>query len=146
AIIVPLIARGRTLGALSLVSAESGRSFGVAERELAEDVARRAAQAIDNARLYRAAMDEITERQVAEAALREREASFRLLFANNPLPMWVYDLETLAFLEVNQAAVAHYGYRRSEFLEMRITDIRPPEDVPALLEQFHHERPALEVT
>jgi len=146
AIIVPLIARGRTLGALTLVSAESRRPFGAAERDLAEDVARRAAQAIDNARLYRAAKDEITERQAAEAALREREASFRLLFANNPLPMWVYDLDTLAFLEVNQAAVAHYGYSRSEFLEMRITDIRPHADLPMLLEQLQQERAALEVT
>ena len=52
AIIVPLIARGRTLGALTLVSAESGRRLGTAERDLAEEVARRAALAIDNAQLY----------------------------------------------------------------------------------------------
>ena len=47
--------------------------------------------------------------------------------------MWVYDLETLRFLAVNNAAVAHYGYARDEFLSMTIADIRPPEDVPALL-------------
>lgn len=55
------------------------------------------------------------------------------LFHNNPLPMYVCDLETLRFLEVNAAAVAHYGYSRDEFLAMRITDIRPPEDVPRVL-------------
>ena len=55
-----------------------------------------------------------------------------LLFAKNPLPMWVYDVDTLAFLEVNDAAVAHYGYSRAEFLRMRITDIRPAEDVPGV--------------
>jgi PAS domain S-box-containing protein len=58
--------------------------------------------------------------------------------------MWVYDLETLAFLEVNDAAVAKYGYRRDEFLGMRITDIRPPEDVPALLADLARERATLQ--
>jgi diguanylate cyclase (GGDEF)-like protein/PAS domain S-box-containing protein len=68
----------------------------------------------------------------AEEALRANEEGFRLLFAANPLPMWVYDLETLRFLEVNEAAVRHYGYARDEFLAKRIDDIRPPEDVAAL--------------
>jgi PAS domain S-box-containing protein len=63
------------------------------------------------------------------------DASFRLLFASNPLPMWVYDIETLAFREVNDAAVAHYGYSRDEFLAMRLTDIRPPEDLPRLFQE-----------
>ena len=47
--------------------------------------------------------------------------------------MWVYDAETLRFLAVNDAAVRHYGYTREEFLGMTIKDIRPPEDVEALL-------------
>src|SRR2546430_6107065 len=46
--------------------------------------------------------------------------------------MWVYDVATMAFLEVNAASVATYGYSREEFLAMRITDIRPPEEVPRL--------------
>ncbi|HXF96088.1 MAG TPA: PAS domain S-box protein [Gemmatimonadales bacterium] len=57
----------------------------------------------------------------------------RLLFESHPLPMWVYDVETLGFLAVNDAAVLQYGYTRDEFLAMTIKDIRPPEDVPALL-------------
>jgi diguanylate cyclase (GGDEF)-like protein/PAS domain S-box-containing protein len=69
----------------------------------------------------------------SEAAERDRERSMRTLFADNPQPMWVWERETLRFLEVNNAAVAHYGYSREEFLAMRITDIRPPEEVPALL-------------
>jgi len=60
--------------------------------------------------------------------LREREASFRLLFENNPVPMWVYDPHTLRFLAVNNAAVEHYGYSREQFLAMTILDIRPAED------------------
>jgi two-component system cell cycle sensor histidine kinase/response regulator CckA len=66
--------------------------------------------------------------------LREDDGSFRILFTNNPQPMWVYDLKTLQFLEVNNAAVHHYGYSREEFLSKRITDIRPSEDIPRLLE------------
>ena len=73
-------------------------------------------------------------RRQTEEALRESEGHYRLLFESNPFPMWVYDLETLAFLAVNDAAIHHYGYSRPEFLSMTIKDIRPPEDVPALLE------------
>lgn len=58
---------------------------------------------------------------------------YRLMFEDNPQPMWMYDLKTLAFLAVNNAAIHLYGYTREEFLAMTIKDIRPPEDVPALL-------------
>ena len=51
----------------------------------------------------------------------------------NPHPVWVYDRETLRFLAVNAAAVSVYGYSEEEFLAMTIKDIRPPEDVPALV-------------
>jgi diguanylate cyclase (GGDEF)-like protein/PAS domain S-box-containing protein len=60
--------------------------------------------------------------------LKEREASFRLLFDSNPIPMWVYDSGSLRFLAVNDAAVEHYGYSREQFLAMTILDIRPSED------------------
>ncbi len=83
------------------------------------------------------------ERARAEQALREGEAGFRLLFANNPLPMWVFDIESLQFLQVNDAAIAHYGYSREEFLQMRIIDIRPPEDVPRLLQTVAIKEPAM---
>ena len=46
--------------------------------------------------------------------------------------MWAYDLATLRFLAVNEAAVLHYGYSRAEFLAMTIAAIRPDEDVPRL--------------
>jgi diguanylate cyclase (GGDEF)-like protein/PAS domain S-box-containing protein len=55
--------------------------------------------------------------------LKRREASFRLLFVNNPVPMWVYDLETLRFLAVNGSAIEHYGYSEQQFLAMSVGDI-----------------------
>ncbi|HLA10575.1 MAG TPA: PAS domain S-box protein [Pyrinomonadaceae bacterium] len=74
----------------------------------------------------------ISARQRSHELLRESEEHYRLLFERNPLPMWVYDCETLAFLAVNEAAIRHYGYSKEEFLSMTIKDIRPAEDVPAL--------------
>ena len=64
----------------------------------------------------------------ADRAHRESADRFRLLFTKSPLPAWLYDLETYQFLEVNEAAVTHYGYSHEEFLKMRIIDIRPPEE------------------
>lgn len=84
--------------------------------------------------LIRAAVTDITARRRAEAAVRDSEERYRLLFENNPLPIWVFDVNTLAFLAVNQAATVNYGYTRDEFLSMTLKDIRLAEDVPALLD------------
>jgi PAS domain S-box-containing protein len=77
---------------------------------------------------------DISEHKRAEELLRESEERHRKLFDNNPHPTWVFDRETLRFLAVNAAAVRKYGYSRDEFLALTIKDIRPPEDIPALLE------------
>jgi len=79
---------------------------------------------------------EEAERRLAEEALSNSEKRYRLLFESNPLPMWVYDIETLSFLAVNAAVVRRYGYSEQEFLKMDIKDIRPVEDVPDLLDRL----------
>jgi diguanylate cyclase (GGDEF)-like protein/PAS domain S-box-containing protein len=67
-----------------------------------------------------------THEDVTEA--KRREESFQLLFDHNPAPMWVSHRETLRFLAVNDAAVAHYGYSREQFLTMTVADLCRPED------------------
>jgi PAS domain S-box-containing protein len=81
---------------------------------------------------YEGAVQEITDRHDMEERLRRSEEAFRLMFANNPIPMWVFDRHTLDFLEVNEAAERHYGYTRAEFLGMRVSDIRSAEEEPRL--------------
>ncbi|MFA5328731.1 MAG: PAS domain S-box protein [Prolixibacteraceae bacterium] len=63
----------------------------------------------------------------------DNEQKYRYMFASNPQPMWIYDLESLAFLEVNDAAIHHYGYSKEEFHSMTLKDIRPNEDVDRLV-------------
>ena len=60
------------------------------------------------------------------------DTSFNDIFKAYPIPMWVYDLETLAFKAVNTAAMLHYGYSEAEFLSLTIVDLRPPEELPRL--------------
>jgi diguanylate cyclase (GGDEF)-like protein/PAS domain S-box-containing protein len=80
-------------------------------------------------------------------ALKRREASFRLLFDNNPMPMWVFDAETTGFLSVNDAAVQHYGYSRATFLRMKLQEIWPRDEwaihteaLQQIGDAFHSER------
>lgn len=70
----------------------------------------------------------------SQVTLQNSEQLYRELFENYPYPMWMYDLETLAFLAVNNAAIRHYEYSRDEFLSMTLQDIRPSEDVADFIE------------
>ena len=77
---------------------------------------------------------DVTERRRIQDEIVNSERRHRLLFESNPQPMWVYDRESLRFLAVNNAAVQQYGYSKAEFLEITLKDIRPAEEIPALLE------------
>lgn len=59
-------------------------------------------------------------------------------FSSSPFPMWIYNLTTLKFLEVNDAAVKAYGFSREEFLRMTVLDIRPNEDIQRFLQSSEH--------
>ena len=72
-------------------------------------------------------------RQLMIQALRQSEGNSLFLFAQNPLPMWVFEMETLQFLQVNDAALRHYGFTRAEFLKMNTGALHPAEEVPKLL-------------
>jgi PAS domain S-box-containing protein len=77
---------------------------------------------------------ELAERLRSEHAAVVSERNYRTLFAGHPQPMWLYDIETLAFLDVNDAAIDTYGYTRDEFRSITVKDICPPGDVPKFLE------------
>ncbi|MPZ77661.1 MAG: PAS domain S-box protein [Deltaproteobacteria bacterium] len=81
---------------------------------------------------YIGTITDITEVTKSEHDLGAAKEQYQLLFERNPLPGWVFDIETLAFVEVNQAAVNHYGYSRQEFLQMTLKDIRLPAELPRL--------------
>ncbi|HWK58535.1 MAG TPA: PAS domain S-box protein [Parapedobacter sp.] len=106
------------------------------------------------AKLFGACLD-VTESKQAELKLKQlhtqlekhlkeveqSEQKYSDLFHLSPQPMWVYDLATYRFLDVNAAAITHYRYTREEFLSMSLMDIRPPEEIPKLkasVEQSRH--------
>ncbi len=69
-----------------------------------------------------------------EKIISKRGRMFEILIQNNPEPMFIYDTENLRFIEVNEAALSLYGYRKDEFLQMDLTDLYSPEDIQTLLD------------
>jgi PAS domain S-box-containing protein len=90
--------------------------------------------AYDFDKLMASLKSELADRLTSQHKAMISERNYRTLFEGHPQPMWIYDLDSLAFVEVNDAAVDQYGYSRDEFLAMTIKDIRPPPDVPKFLE------------
>lgn len=72
--------------------------------------------------------------------LQKSEKRYSELFQLNPLPIWVYDLETLEFMDINKASIVHYGYSREEFLSMTIREIRPLDQVQFMEEYVRKSR------
>jgi diguanylate cyclase (GGDEF)-like protein/PAS domain S-box-containing protein len=87
---------------------------------------------------------DLTEVKRAQRCATESRELYRCLFDLSPLPMWVYDQETLAFLAVNRAAIRQYGYTGEEFLRMTIADIQPAEECVRLTEHPRGRRDALD--
>jgi PAS domain S-box-containing protein len=113
---VPLRARGRALGVLELGSADPD-GLSSASIPAAERFAERVSHALDAA---------------ASAAIAEdAERRYRMLFESHPNAMWIFDTESLGFLDVNESAVRQYGYSRAEFLAMTIMEVLPENDAAA---------------
>jgi PAS domain S-box-containing protein len=81
---------------------------------------------------------DISERRRAQEMIKKSEEQYRSLFNLSPLPKWIYDVETFKILEVNEAAVKHYGYSKKQFTSMSVKDIRPAEDVEKFINMEHH--------
>lgn len=99
---------GKDLTRQSTYRLKDGRYISVAHRPLADGG-------------WVATHEDVTEE-------RRRDESFRLLFEGSPVPMWVIDMESLRFIAVNEAAIAHYGYSRERFMSMTVPELRPAED------------------
>ncbi len=89
---------------------------------------------------------DMTASRKAENALRQSEMRYRHLFETNPYPMWVYDLESMRFLAVNDAAIYRYGYSAEEFMSMTLLDIHPPEEVERAREKIRSVKLKIEST
>lgn len=83
---------------------------------------------------------DISQRKEAEEAVRESERKYRVLFAENPQPMIIYDIENLSILEVNQTALDFYGYNREEFLSMTVVELHPEKELPTFFESIEKTR------
>src|SRR5215212_8263612 len=118
--VVPMLARGRNHGAITFVSAESGRRYNDTDLTLAEELAGRAALAVDNARLYEEAQREISDRKVVEARLKEAEARFRTLVEHIPATTYMEAADkhakNNAFLYVGPQIEAVLGYAPEEWI------------------------------
>lgn len=108
---VPLKTPNATIGVLVVQHYHNENAFDQRDLEFLDSAGGHIALAIDRMR--------------AEEAVRKSESMFRLLFSHTPLPMWVFDTETLRFLQVNEAACKQYGYSEDEFRDMTVRDIRP---------------------
>src|SRR5690554_2682697 len=91
-------------------------------------------------KLYYCTARDLSNRTQAAVAINEYEESFHYLFMENPSPMLIWDFTTLKFVECNTETLKLYGYTREEFLQLSITDIRPPEDIPLILEASKNEQ------
>jgi len=128
--VVPLVTRGRTLGAITLVGTLRPR-YTAADLDLAEELAHRAALAVDNARLYRRTQLEIAERERIEEQLSRSEFRFRRLYHSDMISICFFDLSG-AITNANDAFLRMAGYTRADLEEgvVRWDQLTPPDWLP----------------
>jgi PAS domain S-box-containing protein len=127
--IVPLIARERKLGAITLATEKSGRCYNSADLQLAKDLANRAALAIDNARLYDKAQKEIAERERAEEALRQSEELYRTVVEQAAENIFLIDIETERIIQSNAIVQSSLGYTAEELRRLEIHHILHDQEI-----------------
>ena len=127
----PLLTGGRGVGTLMV---SSDRAFAFSEQDAG------------TLQILAEWLSVVMQREHGERMLRSSEAQYRLVFAGSPLPMWIYDCQTLKFLAVNEAAVRQYGYSSDEFLSMDLRDIRTEDSASALREHLDALDPDLRST
>jgi PAS domain S-box-containing protein len=123
-LVVVLRLRGESIGTLSLFRFHpTSPSFDASDQDMAQALADHAALAIGNARSYAAERAARDAAETATTALRESEKAHRLLFEASPLPLFVFDIETLAPIAVNEATLLLYGYSLDEFMQLKVADL-----------------------
>jgi two-component system, cell cycle sensor histidine kinase and response regulator CckA len=133
-ILVPIVHADDLLGGLYLIWAAREDIDAAARVLFAEALGSHIGLALAVAASFAARVD-------SEHAARQSMERYRMMFHDNPLPLWVFDRQTLAFLAVNDAAIRKYGYSRDEFLALTIESIRQPSDVPQLREDLAEQSP-----
>lgn len=130
-------------------SGDYGHSLAISEKQDELDVISAGINQLGNALFLRE--QRIKKKEELNAKLEQRvlerteefnisEKKYRNLFENNPLPMWVLEIASLRFLDVNESAVKHYGYSREEFLAMSSVELRPKEERTRYLQENQNAR------
>jgi PAS domain S-box-containing protein len=123
-LVVVLRLRGQSIGTLSLFRFHpTSPSFDASDQDMAQSLADHAALAIGNARSYAAERAARDAAEKATTALRESDKAHRLLFEASPLPLFVFDIETLTPIAVNDATLLLCGYSLNEFMQLKVPDL-----------------------
>jgi diguanylate cyclase (GGDEF)-like protein/PAS domain S-box-containing protein len=143
ALALPVDSDSCIIGVLGVASTEEARHFDAEEMESLNRFAQLASIILDNSQMYKSLQRGLIERTRAEEARLDSIEKYKLLFQSNPLPLMVYDRDTLSFLAVNDAATRHYGYSQEEFLKMKFNQLREKGDTSALLLRLAQSLPEL---
>ncbi len=117
---VPMVSREQVVGVAMLLRSANEPAFTDSDLHLVQSVVHHAAMAISNARSYRAEHVALAAAVAANEALQQSEEAQRLLFDSSPMPLLVYDVQTMDALAVNDAALRLYGYTRDEFMRLNV--------------------------